>query len=70
MNNIENTGLGRGKEKQLQGKFFYRKLQSVGKGVSLSVTLPKRYALELNLDRLSFVRMSRENGKIVLEKVE
>lgn len=53
-----------------QNKFFYRKIQEVGSGLSLCVTLPKQYATELNLDKLSFVRMSRENGRIVVEKVQ
>jgi len=49
-------------------QYFYRKLQSVAKGISLSVTLPKQYVVDLNLRPEDFVRMSVENGKIVMEK--
>jgi hypothetical protein len=41
-------------EKQEKGKtqYFCRKLQSADKGISLSVTLPKQYVIDLNLNKM------------------
>lgn len=52
-----------------EGKeYFYRRLQTVAKGVSLSVTLPKAYATDLDLKRNSSVKISKDNNRIIIEK--
>jgi hypothetical protein len=46
MEKIENSINTEAEEKE-ENRYFYRRLQSVAKGVSLSVTLPKTYATDL-----------------------
>jgi hypothetical protein len=41
--------------------------QSVAKCISLSVTLPKQYVVYLGLRKDGFVKMSKQNGKIIVE---
>jgi hypothetical protein len=39
----------------------------VAKGISLSVMLPKQYVVDLGLRKDGFVKMSKQNGKIIVE---
>jgi hypothetical protein len=67
MENIENPINAEIEEKE-ENQYFYRRLQTVAKGVSLSVTLPKAYATDLDLKRNSFVKISKDDTRIIIEK--
>jgi antitoxin component of MazEF toxin-antitoxin module len=48
--------------------FEFRKVQGLIGETSFSIVLPKAYALNLGLAKGDFVRVSQEEGKIVIEK--
>jgi AbrB family looped-hinge helix DNA binding protein len=46
----------------------YRKVQGIVGEQSFSVVLPKKYAIDLGIGKGDFVKVSQEDGKIILEK--
>jgi antitoxin component of MazEF toxin-antitoxin module len=46
----------------------YRKIQGIVGELSLSVVLPKYYAIRLGIGKGDFVKVSQEQNKIVIEK--
>jgi formylmethanofuran dehydrogenase subunit D len=49
-------------------KFEYRKVQGLIGETSFSIILPKHYAVNLGIGKGDFVKVSQEDGKIILEK--
>ena len=64
--------IGVDQEKEISEKdgseYWYRKIQPVLGGASLNITLPKSYAISLGLTKDGFVKVSRKNDKIIIEK--
>ena len=48
--------------------FEYRKVQGLIGETSFSLILPKHYAVNLGIGKGDFVKVSQEDGKIILEK--
>jgi hypothetical protein len=46
----------------------YRKVQGLVGETSFSIILPKQYAINLGIGKGAFVKVSQDNGKIILEK--
>ena len=46
----------------------YRKIQGIVGKLSLSVVLPKSYAIHLGIGKGDFVKVSQEENKIIVEK--
>ena len=46
----------------------YRKIQGIVGDQSLSVILPKSYAVNLGIGKGDFVKIHQEEGKIIIEK--
>jgi hypothetical protein len=46
----------------------YRKVQGLIGETSFSIILPKQYAVSLGIGKGDFVKVSQDNGKIILEK--
>jgi bifunctional DNA-binding transcriptional regulator/antitoxin component of YhaV-PrlF toxin-antitoxin module len=48
----------------------YRKVQGLVGETSFSIILPKQYAINLGIAKGNFVKVSQDNGKIILEKAK
>lgn len=46
----------------------YRKVQGLVGETSFSIILPKQYAINLGIGKGDFVKVSQDDGKIILEK--
>lgn len=46
----------------------YRKVQGLVGETSFSIILPKQYAINLEIGKGDFVKVSQDDGKIILEK--
>jgi len=46
----------------------YRKVQGIVGEQSFSVVLPKKYAIDIGIGKGDFVKVSQEDGKIVIER--
>jgi AbrB family looped-hinge helix DNA binding protein len=46
----------------------YRKVQGLVGEASFSIILPKQYAISLGIGKGDFVKVSQDDGKIILEK--
>jgi hypothetical protein len=57
-------------EERRCNEFAYRKIQGIVGDQSLSVILPKSYAVNLGIMKGDFVKVHQENRKIVIEKAE
>lgn len=49
-------------------EFAYRKIQGIVGDQSLSVILPKSYAVNLGIGKGDFVKVHQEDNKIIVEK--
>jgi bifunctional DNA-binding transcriptional regulator/antitoxin component of YhaV-PrlF toxin-antitoxin module len=48
--------------------YEYRKIQGLVGETSFSIILPKQFAINLGIAKGDFVKVSQDNGKIILEK--
>ena len=46
----------------------YRKVQGIVGQQSFSIVLPKTYAINLGIGKGDYVKVSQDNGKIIIEK--
>jgi AbrB family looped-hinge helix DNA binding protein len=53
---------------EISHKFEYRKVQGLIGETSFSIILPKQYAINLGIGKGDFVKVSQNDGKIILEK--
>ena len=53
----------------MEGKQYeYRKIQGLIGESSFSIILPKKYALDLGLDKGGFLKVHQDNKTIIIEK--
>jgi AbrB family looped-hinge helix DNA binding protein len=50
--------------------YAFRKVQGIVGEYSFSIVLPKSFAHDLGISKGDYVKVSQENGKIVIEKME
>jgi AbrB family looped-hinge helix DNA binding protein len=48
----------------------YRKVQGIVGQQSFSIVLPKSFAHDLGISKGDYVKVSQEDGKIIIEKME
>jgi hypothetical protein len=66
---ISKIDVDQGKEiSEKDNEYWYRKIQPVLGGASLNITLPKPYAISLGLTKDGFVKVSKNDDKIIIEK--
>jgi bifunctional DNA-binding transcriptional regulator/antitoxin component of YhaV-PrlF toxin-antitoxin module len=53
---------------ETRNNWEYRKVQGLVGETSFSIILPKQYAINLGIGKGDFVKVSQDNGKIILEK--
>ena len=65
--NIDTTEIADSQSRARNPGYYYRTDGLVG-STSFSIVLPKQYAIELGVGRGDFVKVSREQNKVVIEK--
>ncbi|MGC2426249.1 MAG: AbrB/MazE/SpoVT family DNA-binding domain-containing protein [Nitrososphaeraceae archaeon] len=53
---------------QTTNKIEYRKIQAIVGDLSFSLVLPKQYVIDLGIGKGDFVKVHKEDNKIVVEK--
>lgn len=51
-------------------KVEYRKIHDLGSGQSAGISIPKQYLKNLSLLSGDFVKMSQEDNRIIIQKIE
>jgi len=54
----------------MDNKPQYRKLQALVGETSFSVVLPKQFAINIGLGKGDFVKVSQEENRIIIQRVE
>jgi bifunctional DNA-binding transcriptional regulator/antitoxin component of YhaV-PrlF toxin-antitoxin module len=54
----------------MDSQFEYRKIQGLIGETSFSVILPKKYAIDLGINKGDFVRVHQKDNMIIIEKAD
>jgi AbrB family looped-hinge helix DNA binding protein len=50
--------------------YVFRKVQGIVGEYSFSIVLPKSFAIELGIGKGDYVKVSQDDGKIIVEKMD
>jgi antitoxin component of MazEF toxin-antitoxin module len=50
--------------------YEFRKVQGIVGEYSFSIVLPKVYAHDLGIEKGDYVKVSRDNGRLIIEKTQ